>query len=194
VTRPIEAALAKAGLSMEEIHQVELLGGGIRTPKVTELLEKALKVKELGVHLNGDEAMCFGSAFIGSNSTMNFKVAAVMLTQNPDFEVRMVVEPTNSADALSEADQRAEGVEDEEIIKYTQELRLFNSSDYFGKSKGLTMNYDKNMRIKFYKAPVGSETKTEELELLDTFELDDLKEQYDAELKWQETQAEKAKE
>jgi len=194
VTRPIEAALAKAGLSMDEIHQVELLGGGIRTPKVTELLEKALKVKELGVHLNGDEAMCFGSAFIGSNSTMNFKVAAVMLTQNPDFEVRMVVEPTNSADALSEADQRAEGVEDEEIIKYTQELRLFNSSDYFGKSKGLTMNYDKNMRIKFYKAPVGSETKTEELELLDTFELDDLKEQYDAELKWQETQAEKAKE
>jgi len=194
VTRPIDAALAKAGLSMDEIHQVELLGGGIRTPKVTELLEKALKVKELGVHLNGDEAMCFGSAFIGSNSTMNFKVAAVMLTQNPDFEVRMVVEPTNSADALSEADQRAEGVEDEEIIKYTQELRLFNSSDYFGKSKGLTMNYDKNMRIKFYKAPVGSETKTEELELLDTFELDDLKEQYDAELKWQETQAEKAKE
>ena len=196
VTGPIEAALAKAGLSMDEINQVELLGGGIRTPKVTELLEKALKVKELGVHLNGDEAMCFGSAFIGSNSTMNFKVAAVMLTQNPDFEVRMIVEPTSSADALSEADQRAEGAEDEEIIKYTQELRLFNSSDYFGKSKGLTMNYDKNMRIKFYKAPIGAaeDTKTEELELLDTFELDDLKEQYDAELKWQETQAEKAKE
>ena len=106
----------------------------------------------------------------------------------------MIIEPTNSADALSEADQRAEGAEDEEIIKYTQELRLFNSSDYFGKSKGLTMNYDKNMRIKFYKAPVGAETKTEELELLDTFELDDLKEQYDAELKWQDTQAERAKE
>jgi len=194
VTRPIEAALAKAGLSIEDIHQVELLGGGIRTPKVTELLEKALKVKELGVHLNGDEAMCFGSAFIGSNSTTSFKVASVMLTQNPDFEVRMVIEPTNSADALSEADQKAEGAEAEDIIKYNQELRLFNSSDYFGKSKGLTMNYDKNMRIKFYKAPVGSETKTEELELLDTFELDDLKEQYDAELKWQETQAEKAKE
>jgi len=69
----------------------------------------------------------------------------------------MIIEPTNSADALSEADQRAEGAEDEEIIKYTQELRLFNSSDYFGKSKGLTMNYDKNMRIKFYKAPVGAE-------------------------------------
>jgi len=30
-------------------------------------------------------------------------------------------------------------------------LRLFNSSDYYGKSKGLTMNYNKNMKIEIYK-------------------------------------------
>ena len=170
-----------------------MLGGDIRTPKVIELLEKALEDKELGVHLHGDEAMCFGGAFIGSNSTTSFKVASVMLTQNPDFELRMIIEPMDPADALSEADQRAEGAEDEDIIKYTQDLRLFNSSDYYGKSKGLTMSYDKNMRLKFYKAPIGSEAATSELELLDTFELNDLKSQYEAEVKWLETQAEKAK-
>lgn len=81
-----------------------MLGGGIRTPKITEILENAVKGKELGVHLNGDEAMCFGSAFIGSNNTMNFKVASVMLTQNPDYEIRMVIEPIDVADALSEED------------------------------------------------------------------------------------------
>ena len=48
--------------------------------------------------------MCFGSAFIGSNNTMNFKVASVMLTQNPDYEIRMVIEPIDVADALSEED------------------------------------------------------------------------------------------
>ena len=80
VTKPIEKALEQAGLTMDQINQVELLGGGIRTPKVTEILEKTFAGKELGVHLNGDESMCFGSAFIGSNSTMNFKVASVMLT------------------------------------------------------------------------------------------------------------------
>lgn len=99
----------------------------------------------------------------------------------------MIIEPMDAADALSEADQRAEGAEDEDIIKYTQELRLFNSTDYYGKSKGLTMSYDKNMRLKFYKAPVGSELPIAELELLDTYELTDLKAQYDAELKWLET-------
>lgn len=161
-----------------------MLGGGIRTPSVTEILEKTFAGKELGVHLNGDEAMCFGSAFIGSNSTMSFKVASVMLTQNPDFEIRMVIEPMDQADALSEEDQRAEGAEDEDIIKYNQELKLFNSSDYYGKSKGLTMSYNKNMRVKFYKSPLGSDEETANLELLDTYEFNDLKDQYESAIKY----------
>ena len=175
VTAPIMSALKIAGLTLEDINQVEMLGGGIRTPSITEILEKTFQGKELGVHLNGDEAMCFGSAFIGSNSTMSFKVASVMLTQNPDYEVRMVIEPMDAADAMSEEDQRAEGAEDEDIIKYNQELKLFNSSDYYGKSKGLTMSYNKNMRVKFYKSPIESDEETANLELLDTFEFNDLK-------------------
>ena len=183
VTKPIDKALEIAGLTMDDINQVELLGGGIRVPKIAEILEKAVNGKELGVHLNGDEAMCFGSAFIGSNNTMSFKVASVMLTQNPNYEIRMVIEPMDAADALSEEDQRAEGAEDEDIIKYSQDLRLFNNTDYMGKSKGLTMIYNKNMRVKFYKGALGSEAPTEELELLDTFEIDDLKDQYEAAVK-----------
>lgn len=81
VLAPIEAVLAKAGLTAEEVDIVEMLGGGIRVPRVQELLaERFGAEKELGVHLNGDEAMCFGSAFIGSNSSASFKVRKVYLT------------------------------------------------------------------------------------------------------------------
>lgn len=59
---------------------VELLGGGIRVPRIQELLQEKLEKKELGVHLNGDEAMCFGSAFIATNSSASFKVRTVYLT------------------------------------------------------------------------------------------------------------------
>lgn len=59
---------------------VELLGGGIRVPRIQELLQEKLGKKELSVHLNGDEAMCFGSAFIASNSSASFKVRTVYLT------------------------------------------------------------------------------------------------------------------
>jgi molecular chaperone DnaK (HSP70) len=36
--KPVEDVLAKAGVSIEEVDMVELLGGGIRVPKIQELL------------------------------------------------------------------------------------------------------------------------------------------------------------
>jgi len=81
VWAPVEDALEKAGMTLEQLDQIELLGGGVRTPKVLEIIESRVGgKKELGTHLNGDEAMCFGSAFIGSNLTTSFKVASVLLT------------------------------------------------------------------------------------------------------------------
>ena len=77
---PVNEALEKAGLTLDDIAHVELLGGGIRVPAVTQALEAGMPGKELAVHLNGDEAMCFGTAFIGSNSTTSFKVRKVLLT------------------------------------------------------------------------------------------------------------------
>jgi molecular chaperone DnaK (HSP70) len=66
--------LEKSGLKIEDINQIELIGGGARVPKVTEILEEYLQRKDLSTHLNGDEAMCFGSAFIASNSSSSMKV------------------------------------------------------------------------------------------------------------------------
>ena len=77
---PIKAVLAAAGMTMADVDQVEVLGGGVRVPKVAEILSVALEGKPQSTHLNGDEAMCFGSAFIASNSSSAFKVKQVFLT------------------------------------------------------------------------------------------------------------------
>jgi hypoxia up-regulated 1 len=50
---------------------------------------KAHTNKELSVHLNGDEAMCFGAAFIAANSSASFKVRKVYLTQHPRFSYKV---------------------------------------------------------------------------------------------------------
>ena len=147
VAQPALDAIKKAGLEPSDIDLVELLGGGVRVPKVTSLLEKALNMEELGVHLNGDEAMCFGSAFIATNSSSDFKVKKMYLTQALPFDVHFKLQPLKDSDNLSEEDQKAEGVDEEDIIKYSQENRLFNSSDYMGKSKALTFHYNKDMKI-----------------------------------------------
>jgi len=165
VAAPVEEALAKAGLTAEQIDQVEMIGGGIRVPKVAEVLEETLKRKDLGVHLNGDEAMCFGSAFIASNSSSSFKVKQLFLTQHPQYDVYVKISPINEKDGLTEDEQKAEGIEEDEIIKYYQQMKLFNTSDYLGKSKGLTMNYNKNMRIQLYKMLKPDSTEDADLEL-----------------------------
>ena len=48
---------------------------------------------ELHVHLNGDEAMSFGSAFIASNSSSSFKVRKVYLTQHPKYDIKVKISP-----------------------------------------------------------------------------------------------------
>jgi hypoxia up-regulated 1 len=165
--KPVTEALQKAKLTVEQIDEIELLGGGVRVPKVTEILSGALK-KELSVHLNGDEAMCFGAAFMASNSSSNFKVKQVFLTQNAPYEVFMKIQPLDSKDSLTEAEQKAEGIDEDDIVKYTQDFKLFNTSDYLGKSKAINLNYNRNMKIEFFRKDGEVE------ELLDTYTLNDL--------------------
>jgi molecular chaperone DnaK (HSP70) len=60
-------------------------------------LQEKLKKQELGVHLNGDEAVCFGSAFIAANSSASYKVRKVYLTQHPSFQISIEVTPADDS-------------------------------------------------------------------------------------------------
>lgn len=98
---------------------------------------------------------------------------------HPQYSVKLQISPQNAEDNLSEAEQVAEGVEEADIIKYTQDIALFNLTDYIGKSKGLSLNYNKNIKLDFFKVVEGQDD-----ELIDTFVIDDvekqLKEEVDA--------------
>lgn len=110
VMKPVEDALVKAGLTIEEIDMVELLGGGIRVPKIQDLLQEKLQKRDLGVHLNGDEAMCFGSAFIASNSSASFKVRKVFLTQHPTSPLSIRISPLNATKISKQSENEGETV------------------------------------------------------------------------------------
>ncbi|CAI2382877.1 unnamed protein product [Moneuplotes crassus] len=80
----ISQAIDKAGVALEHIDAVEIIGGALRVPKVKEVLQEQIGDIELGSHLNGDEAMSFGAAFIGANSSSSFKARKIFL--HPLFE------------------------------------------------------------------------------------------------------------
>lgn len=92
----------------------------------------------------------------------------------------------NAADATTKEEQLAEGIEEADIIKYDQEFKLFNTSDYIGKSKALNINYNRDMQIELFRH-VG-----EDLELLDTFKLKDVKSSLEYEVQHLKSEQERA--
>ncbi|KAK3352350.1 heat shock protein 70 family [Lasiosphaeria hispida] len=79
---PLEAALAEAGLKVEDIDIVEVVGGGSRVPAVKERIQNFFG-KTLSFTLNQDEAIARGCAFSCAILSPVFKVR--------DFAVQDVI-------------------------------------------------------------------------------------------------------
>ena len=59
---PVEKALRDAKLDKSEIHEIVLIGGSTRIPKVQQLLEEFFDGKKLNKTINPDEAVAYGAA------------------------------------------------------------------------------------------------------------------------------------
>lgn len=61
-TRPIEKCLKDAKMEKSDIHDIVLVGGSSRIPKIQQLLQDFFNGKELCKCLNPDEAVAYGAA------------------------------------------------------------------------------------------------------------------------------------
>lgn len=59
---PVEKALTDARLDKSRIHEVVLVGGSTRIPKIQKLLQDFFNGKELNKSINPDEAVAYGAA------------------------------------------------------------------------------------------------------------------------------------
>ncbi|XP_054721056.1 major heat shock 70 kDa protein Ba-like [Uloborus diversus] len=77
---PVERALKDAKLDKSSIHDVVLVGGSTRIPKIQKLLKDFFHGKELCMSINPDEAVAYGAA-----------VQAAVLTGSTDEKIRDVL-------------------------------------------------------------------------------------------------------
>lgn len=59
---PVEACVKDAGLTVEDIDEIVLVGGSSRIPKVQSILAGIFKGKTFNKHVNPDECVAFGAA------------------------------------------------------------------------------------------------------------------------------------
>ncbi|OQR93666.1 hsp70-like protein [Achlya hypogyna] len=99
VLGPAESALSQAGLTVADLHAVEIIGGGVRIPKIQTLLTDFVQ-RDLGRRLNGDEAMALGAAFNAANLSTSFRVRHIGMTDIASFPVgvRLVDLEAHAAD------------------------------------------------------------------------------------------------
>ena len=68
---PVESVLRDSGFSKNQVHQIVLVGGSTRIPKVQQLLQDYFGGKELNRSINPDEAVAYGAAIQAANLSGN---------------------------------------------------------------------------------------------------------------------------
>ena len=77
---PVETALKDAKLNKRKVHDVVLVGGSTRIPKIQSLLEEFFEGKQLNKSINPDEAVAYGAA-----------IQAAVLSGNRSSELRDIL-------------------------------------------------------------------------------------------------------
>ena len=158
VYTPIDKVLKSANMTLNDIAWVEILGGSVRIPSVQEVLRKELGDK-LGIHMNGDDSMAFGAAFIAANYSSNFKLAQRLeLYHGNTFEILIKlkhIEHENTTQEICADD--FDGLAEHCNRKLNKAAPLFKIRHGLDISKTVSMKHDGNFDIFVYERFPGEE-------------------------------------
>lgn len=151
---PIEKLLNRTGLTLDKIEQIELLGGSVRVPKVQEVLKQRLGSYAgiLGQHMNGDDSMAMGTAFICANSSSNFRGGKkTELYHGPNYELNLRLENI-AADVASQplCDEGKEDFAVDCVRKLQKSKLLYNIRQGLNVAKTVGFKHDGDIVASIY--------------------------------------------
>ncbi|KAI4329269.1 hypothetical protein L6164_021553 [Bauhinia variegata] len=88
VKRPLEKALAEAGLTVENVHMVEVVGSGSRIPAINKILTEFFK-KEPRRTMNASECVARGCALQCAILSPTFKVREFQVNESFPFSISL---------------------------------------------------------------------------------------------------------
>ncbi|XP_039259142.2 hypoxia up-regulated protein 1-like isoform X1 [Styela clava] len=102
VAVPIRTALKSAGLTIDMISKVVLVGGGTRVPKVQEILLKETGKESLGKSLNTDEAPALGASYEAAARSNGFRVKTFHIKSGSIYPIDIEFDRTTTLEDGSE--------------------------------------------------------------------------------------------
>ena len=154
VYSPIEDVLKKANMSIGNISQIELVGGSIRIPAIQEEIKQKLGNYSdiLGIHMNGDDSMAFGAAYMCANSSKNFVGSRKTFMQNGANErfkfylsnLENETQPFNYCEEESKEDEKNKNC----VKKLKKEKEIFPLRHKYNSKRSIEIEHDTNILVK----------------------------------------------
>jgi len=127
---------------------IEMIGGGMRVPKVQDEIRTALGGKlDLGMHINSDESMALGAAFHGANVSTAFRVRHVGMTDINPFPISIDLSdlPADESKGWFGKKDKKEGDEEEEE-EWSKHATVFKKHSKIGIKKTIAFTHDSDVR------------------------------------------------
>jgi hypoxia up-regulated 1 len=165
IVKPLEDLVLMSNVSLANVSVVEIVGGGVRVPKVQAILKDFLAEAkksaggvgaELGTHLNGDEVMALGAAFAAANKSATFRVRKVGMIDGFPFPIGVrlqhldptaVASASSGEDAASTPDGDAPATPGKPWVKRSSLFRAYNTLDSV---KRISFSADHDLRATLF--------------------------------------------
>jgi hypoxia up-regulated 1 len=151
VYSPIEEVLKKTNLTIDNISQIELIGGSIRIPAIQEEIKKKLgeKADILGAHMNGDDSMALGAAYMCANSSKNFLGSRKTFMQNGanekfKFYIKNLENASQPYNYCKENDKENTNCD----IKIEKDKEIFPLRHKYNSKRSIELELNTNLEVK----------------------------------------------
>ena len=155
VYSPIENLLKKTNMTINNISQIELIGGSIRIPAIQEEIKKKLGENSeiLGIHMNGDDSMAFGAAYMCANSSKNFLGSRKTFMNNGanekfKFYLSNLENKTNPFKYCKEEEINKDSKPKDCVRKLEREKEIFPLRHRFNSKRSIEIEQDTNVFVK----------------------------------------------
>ncbi|XP_021760880.1 heat shock 70 kDa protein 18-like isoform X1 [Chenopodium quinoa] len=139
---PVEYCLKDAGIEKSDVHDIVIVGGSTRIPKIQQLLQETFNGKELCKGINPDEAVAYGAAVLAAILSGTGNKDIVLLDVCPlslGIELRsgnlLVVVPRNTSIPVKKVSRVTTADENQSVVSfpvYEGERQIAKANNFLG--------------------------------------------------------------
>lgn len=156
---PIDSVLKSANMTLDDVTWVEVIGGGVRVPSVQNILREKLGNK-LGVHMNGDDSMAFGAAFIAANHSSNFRLnQKIELYHGNTYEILLKLKNINATENQTICSETQEDLAFDCIRPLNKSALLYKIRHGYDIVKTVSLRHDGDFEVYSYDRFPGEEAR-----------------------------------